>query len=1183
MSKNARYKIKNGSGSYDIIHFETSASQVKFADGKTFQDKLNSGELRGQTGPKGANGEPGKAGERGVPGPPGAAGATGKDGAKGATGVSMRLVGEWSSSTSYVNNTTHIDLVTYQGSTYACKTSNQGQNPTSSSHWTLVAKKGDTGARGAAGEPGKNGATGPVGPAGKEGAKGAAGAAGPAGAMGPQGPAGARGATGFTWRPSVDGSGNLTWTQDNNSSAPGKVNIKGAQGTAGPAGARGNDGATGPRGPEGPNIISTNTNIGSGISSGHFLYANGSKVAAKALTHSTIGAAAASHTHDNIYFTQSAINSKLATYVLKAEEGNKSFSSTFNKIENPVGANYVNGSSDNKGYIKITLPVSWNNTMIKFTLNLYDYQNGGTSTYEIGGYNYSDSGGQWINCSAACVHGANYPNRHVPVQFGHDGSKCAIYIGESASTSWPYLQAHISNLTVSFSGGNLGTWKNGWRIEVTKTLGTIKTTITNPSVSGLIRNVGNATTPIYFNGDGKAVALPAFNHRTGSVTDLNWGTAPDNSAVTTATMAYWNGAYKGSSSNLRYCSQGAFGNIVTRSASEFAPASHGTHVPSPQSANNKVFLRNDNTWQTISPANIGAADRSHNHTSLLGTYVSGGRELPNYFGSNNLKLQMLNTDWGWADTLWMSSYGGGDVKGSNQLVVSKGGNRIGFRTQNYDSSSWGTLNEIYHTGKKPTASEIGAADRSHSHSEYLPTGGTAANSNKLSGKSMSEGASASTIVCRDGAADINARLFRSNYANQSTISGAIAYRVNNGSDNYLRYCSDTNAIRNWLGAAPASHSHSYAPTSHSHNDLYYTKGEINNSLGGKANSNHSHSGYLSTSGGTVNGTFKVGNSVIQAYRYGGNTNAAAITMDKPGDGCFGIGANGQSMQIQYGRVDDMNGAWSGTQNLTHVFKGQVEAVGGNLVTRGGYLYTDTGTLWMGNDDRIWFNDSSNYFNFYADGSIGNAGIDVGRLMVKTIHNNGSNIDIDLGNRQSIWINTGSATGSHWFINSNWAGGSGTECCLYSSRSGGYGFVGANSNPLMQGYAYSWVTKSHRKYKYNIAKTSNEQMYDYVKDLNIYTYRHDSSSVNPDTDQFEENKRLDLQLGCIVDELPLEVVNYDMEGGDGTGVDLYSYTTMVLGATKALQDKVEALESEKEELMIKLMEMEEKINGIINGR
>jgi len=52
-----------------------------------------------------------------------------------------------------------------------------------------------------------------------------------------------------------------------------------------------------------------------------------------------------------------------------------------------------------------------------------------------------------------------------------------------------------------------------------------------------------------------------------------------------------------------------------------AAKSHGNHVPATQTANNKVFLRNDNTWQTITPANIGAAAASHTHSYLS---TSGG-------------------------------------------------------------------------------------------------------------------------------------------------------------------------------------------------------------------------------------------------------------------------------------------------------------------------------------------------------------------------------------------------------------------------------------------------------------------------------------------------------------------------------------------------------------------------------
>ena len=44
-----------------------------------------------------------------------------------------------------------------------------------------------------------------------------------------------------------------------------------------------------------------------------------------------------------------------------------------------------------------------------------------------------------------------------------------------------------------------------------------------------------------------------------------------------------------------------------------ANTSHGNHIPATQTANNKKFLRCDNTWQDVTPGNIGAAPASHTH------------------------------------------------------------------------------------------------------------------------------------------------------------------------------------------------------------------------------------------------------------------------------------------------------------------------------------------------------------------------------------------------------------------------------------------------------------------------------------------------------------------------------------------------------------------------------------------
>ena len=88
-------------------------------------------------------------------------------------------------------------------------------------------------------------------------------------------------------------------------------------------------------------------------------------------------------------------------------------------------------------------------------------------------------------------------------------------------------------------------------------------------------------------------------------------------------------------------------------------------------------------------------------------------------------------------------------------------------------------------------------------------------------------ATASTIAYRDASADLSVRLLRSNYANQSTISGAMAFRVNNSTDNYTRYCSDTGAIRTWLGAGTGAGSVTEVDTSGSVNGLTLTGGPFN--------------------------------------------------------------------------------------------------------------------------------------------------------------------------------------------------------------------------------------------------------------------------------------------------------------------------------------------------------------------
>lgn len=57
-----------------------------------------------------------------------------------------------------------------------------------------------------------------------------------------------------------------------------------------------------------------------------------------------------------------------------------------------------------------------------------------------------------------------------------------------------------------------------------------------------------------------------------------------------------------------------------------AASSHGNHVPAIETANNAKFLRNDNTWALVTPANIGAATSEHTHITTIAA-SSGTNEL----------------------------------------------------------------------------------------------------------------------------------------------------------------------------------------------------------------------------------------------------------------------------------------------------------------------------------------------------------------------------------------------------------------------------------------------------------------------------------------------------------------------------------------------------------------------------
>lgn len=298
------------------------------------RSSLNPPEIKNIKGPKGDKGDIGPQGYQGIQGPKGDRGEQGVQGIKGDKGIQGPKGDCWRPSIDLsgnlsweLNNGTLIpEMINIKGP--KGDVGAQGLQGIQG----LKGDKGDTGPQGPKGDTGErgpqgvqgikgdkgdkgdiwkpsvdlsgnitwelnNGATTPSivnikGPKGDKGEQGIQGIQGIQGPKGDRGDVGASGANGFTWRPSVDLNGNLTWVNNGSTAVPTSVNIKGPkgdqgiqgpkgntgaqgiqgirgeqgiQGVQGPKGEKGDTGATGPQGPsgkDGTQIITSNTKPG---------------------------------------------------------------------------------------------------------------------------------------------------------------------------------------------------------------------------------------------------------------------------------------------------------------------------------------------------------------------------------------------------------------------------------------------------------------------------------------------------------------------------------------------------------------------------------------------------------------------------------------------------------------------------------------------------------------------------------------------------------------------------------------------------------------------------------------------------------------------------------------------------------------------------------------------------------
>lgn len=363
-------------------------------------------------------------------------------------------------------------------------------------------------------------------------------------------------------------------------------------------------------------------------------------------------------------------------------------------------------------------------------------------------------------------------------------------------------------------------------------------------------------------------------------------------------------------------------------------------------------------------------------------------------------------------------------------------------------------------------------------------------------------------------------------AKNSAIASAKSY-----TDSVASGKANTNHTH--TGYASTNHTHTgYASSDHSHSNYALTS----HTHSGYASSSHNHDGsYLSRNGGNIYGSISGDMNSISEVHYrgvGNNVNA-------------GLYIN------QDGRVGFYD--WKHDRGLWQYNSGNGIIDFSRTCIFYGKLRADSG-IYMGENDRITRTGSAYYFDI--QGHWRNSQLQSGQLYIQPWSTEETALCV---NRD------GERTNGR------------TDLTIVPSKSN-YGIFGRSSRYWYVAWSTGWRTPSYRKSKYDIMRTDEERLYQCVKDINIYNYRRISG--NPEDEKTPDDYRGDLQMGAMINELPFEVVDHDTEHGEGKGVDLYGYSSMIAGALKATINRVEKLQEENEELRNKLNEMGDKLDGFI---
>ena len=502
-----------------------------------------------------------------------------------------------------------------------------------------------------------------------------------------------------------------------------------------------------------PSSIKNPTSLSIQLNGGAATVYDGSSAKSINITPAGIGASANTHLHDDRYYTESEIDTKLSNVNTTLTSHNhtelagvassqavpgksKDGFMTYHYNVNNGLTNNMPSSNNANAILTISRHAGDYTTQLGFSSddNIY-YRNGvGTTSWKriLDSSNYnnyapsktgSGASGTWsINISGK-ANTAGIADSANAVTWGNISGKPSTYTPsahthtKSQITDFPASLKNPTSLSIQLNGGAATVYDGSTAKSINITPAGIGASASghthnyagSSSVGGSANSAvkldtstaGSATQPVYFSG-GKPVACTYSLNKS----------VPSNAVFTDTNT--WRGIQNNLTSDSTNDSlSAAQGKVLKGLVDGKAAASHThtksqiTDFPTSMPASDvyswaKASSKPSYSWSEIGSKPSTFTPSSHTHDFVVGSYTgNGGQQKPNYFGTNKVGFLMMNTTVNgnsqYKDWVIMDCYSGTDVGGGVAIGVNRQSLGAYIMRSDATRTTWAESAELLHT------------------------------------------------------------------------------------------------------------------------------------------------------------------------------------------------------------------------------------------------------------------------------------------------------------------------------------------------------------------------------------------------------------------------------------------------------------------------------------------------------